>query len=70
MQKLIENYHYYMENELMVFSSYYHKERGECCKSRCRHCPFESYGKPNPEIVEDTALELKSKSKNTDGKSL
>ncbi|MFD2521698.1 DUF5522 domain-containing protein [Emticicia soli] len=31
---------YYMEGEFMVFTEKYHKKRGHCCKSGCRHCPY------------------------------
>ncbi|MBA4852441.1 DUF5522 domain-containing protein [Emticicia sp. BO119] len=31
---------YYMEGDLMVFTDIYHKKRGYCCKSGCRHCPY------------------------------
>jgi hypothetical protein len=37
---LLENIHYYWENGLMVFTERYHRERGYCCKSGCRHCPY------------------------------
>jgi hypothetical protein len=37
---LIENIHYYWEKGLMVFTERYHRERGYCCKSGCRHCPY------------------------------
>ncbi|MGB1248885.1 MAG: DUF5522 domain-containing protein [Chitinophagales bacterium] len=41
MQKLIENIHfYYNEQGLMVFTEQYHLERGHCCKSGCKHCPY------------------------------
>jgi hypothetical protein len=32
---------YYMENGLLVFTKKYHLKRGYCCKSGCRHCPYE-----------------------------
>ncbi|MBK9735257.1 MAG: hypothetical protein IPO92_09930 [Saprospiraceae bacterium] len=32
---------YYIENGLMVFTEKYHLNRGYCCVSGCRHCPFE-----------------------------
>lgn len=38
--ELIENLHYYMEGELYVFTGRFHLERGYCCGSRCRHCPY------------------------------
>lgn len=31
---------YYWENGLMVFTEAYHRRRGYCCKSGCRHCPY------------------------------
>ena len=31
---------YYMENGLMVFTAAYHRKRGYCCGSGCRHCPY------------------------------
>ena len=37
---LIENKHFYMENDLMVFTEYYHIKRGYCCKNDCRHCAY------------------------------
>ena len=32
---------YYIENGYLVFTEAYHKNRGVCCGSGCRHCPFE-----------------------------
>jgi len=31
---------YYFENGLLVFTEAYHRKRGYCCKSGCRHCPY------------------------------
>lgn len=31
---------YYLENGYVVFTEAYHKKRGYCCGSGCRHCPF------------------------------
>jgi hypothetical protein len=36
-----DNQFYYIENGLIVFTEAYHLRRGYCCKSRCRHCPFD-----------------------------
>lgn len=38
--KLQENIDYYLENGLYVFTEAYHRKRGYCCGSGCRHCPF------------------------------
>ncbi|MCB0645000.1 MAG: hypothetical protein KDC44_25315 [Phaeodactylibacter sp.] len=37
---------YYIENGLYVFTEHYLKQRGYCCGSGCRHCP---YGKEKQE---------------------
>ena len=31
---------FYFENGLIVFTAAYHKRRGYCCGSGCRHCPY------------------------------
>lgn len=31
---------YYNEAGLMVFTKQYHLKRGYCCKSGCKHCPW------------------------------
>ena len=33
--------YYYLENGLLVYTAAYHLERGSCCGSGCRHCPYE-----------------------------
>ena len=37
---LLEGVDYYMENGFMVFTAHYLRERGYCCESGCRHCPY------------------------------
>ena len=32
---------FYVENGFLVFTREYHLKRGFCCKSGCRHCPWE-----------------------------
>jgi hypothetical protein len=32
---------YYFEGSKIVFTPQYHIERGYCCGSGCRHCPYE-----------------------------
>ena len=46
-RKLVEGVDYYFENGLMVFTEYYLRERGYCCTSGCRHCPY-GFAKINP----------------------
>ncbi len=40
MEKLVEGRDFYIENGLYVFTEYFLKTRGYCCKSGCRHCPY------------------------------
>ncbi len=37
---LVEGRDYYLENGLYVFTAYYLRQRGYCCQSGCRHCPY------------------------------
>jgi hypothetical protein len=31
---------YYLENGLVVLTAQYLRDRGYCCTSGCRHCPY------------------------------
>lgn len=31
---------FYYEGPFLVFTEAYHRKRGYCCKSGCRHCPY------------------------------
>jgi hypothetical protein len=37
---LVEGVDYYREGPYTVFTEYYLRERGYCCESGCRHCPY------------------------------
>ena len=37
---LVEGRDFYIENGLYVFTEHYLKNRGYCCESGCRHCPY------------------------------
>ena len=38
---LIEGEDYYLNEEgLFVFTEKYHLQRGYCCESNCKHCPY------------------------------
>jgi len=37
---LEEEDYYYTPEGFLVFTEIYHKKRGYCCKSGCRHCPY------------------------------
>ncbi len=38
--KLEEGIDYYYEGRFMVFTEKFLRERGYCCESGCRHCPY------------------------------
>jgi hypothetical protein len=37
---LLEGEDYYSEGGMIIFTASYHRRRGYCCESDCRHCPF------------------------------
>jgi hypothetical protein len=37
---LVEGVDYYIEDGRWVFTAEYHRKRGYCCGSGCRHCPY------------------------------
>lgn len=39
-KKLLEGIDFYIENDYVVFTEKFLKNRGYCCKSGCRHCPY------------------------------
>jgi hypothetical protein len=39
-ESYIEGKHFYMENDLFVFTEYFHIVKGECCRNSCRHCAY------------------------------
>ena len=39
-KKLEEGLDFYIENGLYVFTEHFLKNRGYCCSSGCRHCPY------------------------------
>ena len=48
-QPLIEGQDYYLnEQGLVTFTEKYHLDRGYCCGSGCRHCPFHYEAVPEP----------------------
>jgi len=39
-EQLVEGTDYYIENGFVVFTEQYLRNRGYCCESGCRHCPY------------------------------
>ncbi len=38
--ELREGKDFYMDGPYLVFTADYHRKRGYCCGSGCRHCPY------------------------------
>ena len=38
--KMADEDFYYSPEGYLVFTEIYHKKRGYCCKSGCKHCPY------------------------------
>jgi hypothetical protein len=49
--RLVEGVDFYREGPYVVFTEKYLRDRGYCCESGCRHCPFAF----NPEQREGSA---------------
>jgi len=39
-KELVEGEDFYFEGPYMVFTEKFLRERGFCCESGCRHCPY------------------------------
>ena len=46
--RLVEGVDFYREGPYVVFTEKYLRERGYCCESGCRHCPY-GFEKQNAE---------------------
>ena len=36
----VEEDFYYSKDGLIIFTEKYHENRGYCCESNCKHCPY------------------------------
>jgi len=57
MKDFIEKIHYYLENGRVVFTALFHIERGQCCGTGCRHCPYEPRHIKNNKELQEQYLE-------------
>ena len=39
-ERLVEGVDYYREGPYLVFTAKFLRQRGFCCESGCRHCPY------------------------------
>ena len=61
-KEYLEGVHYYLENGNTVFTKQYHKERGWCCGSKCRHCPYHPIHQKGNQILWDQTNQPNTKS--------
>jgi hypothetical protein len=60
-KEFLQDIHYYLEGERVVFTALFHLERGQCCGSGCRHCPYsQKHKKGTTEVKEEFASLKKS----------
>jgi hypothetical protein len=61
-QELVESEDYYLdERGLLVFTDKFLLERGYCCGSGCRHCPYDYEAVPQPKRSDLLARRNKTK---------
>lgn len=54
-QKKLPSSDYYIEGKIIIFTEEFHINRGYCCGSGCRHCPFEPRAiKGNTTLIKKT----------------
>ena len=53
---LIENIHYYVEDDRCVFTEVFHFQRGSCCANGCRHCPYSKPIKKGNTILKEEII--------------
>jgi hypothetical protein len=50
---MVEDIHYYVEGERVVFTALFHLQRGQCCGNYCRHCPYDPKHNKGTKKVKD-----------------
>jgi hypothetical protein len=53
-KELVEGEDFYFEGPYMVFTEKYLRERGTCCESGCRHCPW-GFRRPADDAPSDSS---------------
>ena len=47
---------FYWEEGKMVMTEEYHKKRGYCCNSNCRHCPYQPNNPQTSSRIENSTI--------------
>jgi hypothetical protein len=53
MSALIEGIDFYYERGFMVFTEKFLRDRGYCCESGCRHCPYGFEKEKRSDVAEE-----------------
>jgi hypothetical protein len=59
--KYKEGIHYHMEGERIIFTALFHIQRGQCCGTGCRHCPYNPKHKKGSINLQEKYLEKSKK---------
>ena len=51
--KLVEGEDFYYEGPYLVFTEKFLRDRGYCCESGCRHCPYGYRVKQRSDVPQD-----------------
>jgi hypothetical protein len=55
-KEFIQDIHYYLEEDRVVFTALFLSERGVCCGNGCKNCPYSpKHEKNNKKIDEEVA---------------
>ncbi|HSP17058.1 MAG TPA: DUF5522 domain-containing protein [Thermoanaerobaculia bacterium] len=55
--ELVEGEDFYYEGPFMVFTEKYLRQRGNCCQSGCRHCPYGFRRDQRSDVPSDTGAD-------------
>ncbi len=59
-RELIEGEDFYYEGPYMVFTEKFLRDRGYCCESGCRHCPYGFRKDQRADVSSDAGADDKS----------
>lgn len=57
---LIEDIHYIIEGDRVVFTALFHIQRGQCCGNGCKNCAYEPKYKKGNVILAEKLIKFKS----------
>lgn len=57
-KQFIKDIHYYMDGTRVVFTALSHIQRGQCCGTGCRHCPYDPKHKKGTVVLAKEKLKF------------